>query len=286
MLFGKGPRYVKAAAPPACAAVSLPHQQKIFVVSQIHAAGRRVFDGAAQLRPVFQGDHKGPLLIELGKIEPVAVDKGKVGGHNNLFRVNTPPLRDGRGALQLGHKGIFINMQTPRRAIQKTQGMELRHAVEAYRSRHGKGHGRFCDKVRRKAKAADCRSFPLHQCPVVQGVHDRGPFFKLTGNISAAASELLHGAEIGFQVKLRLLLTELFDHVLVQGVMLGREHGGGASGHAAADFCTLHQQIIRARLLQPQCAQHTRHSSADDQHAGVPVSLQRGKAGRRGLLCP
>ena len=58
MLFGKGPRYVKAAAPPACTAVSLPHQQKIFVVSQIHAACRRVFNGAAQLRPVFQGDHK------------------------------------------------------------------------------------------------------------------------------------------------------------------------------------------------------------------------------------
>ena len=164
--------------------------------------------------------------------------------------------------------------------------MKLRHAVEAYRSRHGKGHGRFCDKVRRKAKAADRRSFPLHQCPVVQGVHDRGPFFKPAGNIPATAAELLHGAEIGFQVKPRLLLAELFDHVLVQCVVLGREHGSGASGHAAADFGALHQQIIRARFLQLQCAQHTRHAAADDQHAGVPVSLQCGKTGRRGFLCP
>ena len=216
----------------------------------------------------------------------MAVDKGIVSGHNNLFRVNTPLLRDGSGAFQLGHKGIFVNMQASRRAIQKLQGMKLRHAVEAYRSRHGKGDGRFCDKVRRIAKAADRRRFPLHQCSVVQRVHDRGPFFKLTGNIPAAAAELLHSAEIGFQVKPRLLLAELFDHVLIQCVVLGREHGSGASGHAAADFCTLHQQIIRARFLQLQCAQHTRHAAADDQHAGVPVSLQCGKAGRRGFLCP
>ena len=92
--------------------------------------------------------------------------------------------------------------------------------------------------------------------------------------------------KICMKVKPCLFPAEFLDKLLIQRIMLGRKYCGGAFCNSAAHIFSFNKNIINARFLQFQRAQHAGHAAADYQHVGSFIAFQCRKAVGRYFSCP
>ena len=62
-------------------------------------------------RGILQGQHIGAVLIELQKIAAMLVEEGEMGGHNDLLRLDFPPVGNRLAGPQLPDLGVLIDPQ-------------------------------------------------------------------------------------------------------------------------------------------------------------------------------
>ena len=74
---------------------------------------------------VLQGQHIGAVLVQLEKITAVLVQKRKVGGDDDVLRLNRAMVGHGPARHQLQNPGVLVDLQPGRQGSSQLQGMKL-----------------------------------------------------------------------------------------------------------------------------------------------------------------
>ena len=196
-----------------------------------------------------------------------------MGGHDDLLGTNPAMIGHGRGADQLTHPGVLINMQAPYNAGDEFQRMKLCLIRESDRASNGERKGELVHQFSRKAQPFQGFHLPLDLTPVIQRIGAGRLFLKIAVNLPAQLPVCLKRCLVGIKILLCPLDPKLGDQLVIDQPVLAGDLGGGVFRDAAAYGLRLCQHIRHTGTVQLIGTQNARHTAADDQHIGVLISV-------------
>ena len=242
-------------------------REVLLVRAEVHAAGQA---GPAK------GHAVGARLAHARKIAARAVDKGEVGGKHHLLCPHAVPAHRQRIALHLLHAGIFINLQMPRKACQKLEGVELGLLLKAQRPLGGKGQPRVGLQPGRQPQRPRGLTLLLQPPSVPDGVDIGAARLEVAGDAKAVRQPpvVLHRPLVGHGVLTRRLTAEPARQAGVDEPVLRRDFGGGAARLSAAHAPRLEHRHALPLLLQKPGREKARHPGPDDGRVHLRIALE------------